>query len=78
MDIIKCKKCNSEIAIDKNTIYPIDCDCGNAINKKQIPNEKMNFEEFMDSEGKTIIDDFLTDNKEFDRICKESYEEYLN
>ena len=35
MEIIKCKKCKSEIAIDENTIYPIDCDCGNAINKME-------------------------------------------
>ncbi len=46
--------------------------------EKQTPNKKMNFEEFMDSEGKTIVDDFLIDNKEFDRMCKEAYEEYLN
>ena len=44
---------------------------------KQIPNKKMSFEEFMDSEGHVIIDDFLIDNKEFDRICKEAYEDYL-
>lgn len=31
MNIIKCGKCRAEIATDKNTIYPIDCDCGNEI-----------------------------------------------
>ena len=45
---------------------------------QKIPNKKMSFDEFMESEGKTIIDDFLLDNKEFDRMCKEAYEEYLN
>jgi len=39
--------------------------------------QPMNFNEFMESEGKTIIDDFLIDNKNFDSICKESYNEYL-
>lgn len=33
--IIKCPKCKSEIAIDKHTIYPIDCDCGYAISKRE-------------------------------------------
>ena len=46
--------------------------------QKQIPNKKMSFDEFMDSEGKTIIDDFLINNKEFDRICQEAYTDYLN
>jgi len=44
---------------------------------KQIPDKKMSFEEFMEAEGHTIIDDFLIDNKEFDRICKDAYKEYL-
>jgi len=34
MDIINCPGCESEIAIDENTIYPIDCDCGKAITKE--------------------------------------------
>jgi len=46
--------------------------------EKQTPNNKMSFDEFMDSEGHVIKDDFLTDNKEFDRMCKEAYEEYKN
>lgn len=33
MEIIKCQNCKSEIAIDKHTIYPIDCACGCAIYK---------------------------------------------
>lgn len=33
--IIRCPKCNSEIAVDRHTIYPIDCDCGYEITKKE-------------------------------------------
>lgn len=33
MKIIRCPNCNSEIAVDKHTIYPIDCSCGCAIYK---------------------------------------------
>ena len=45
---------------------------------KQTPNKKMNFDEFMEAEGNTLLNDFLIDNKEYDRMCKEAYEEYLN
>ena len=31
MCIIKCSKCNAEIAVDKHTIYPIDCECGHEL-----------------------------------------------
>lgn len=34
--LIKCPYCESVIAIDEKTIYPIDCDCGQAIRKKDI------------------------------------------
>ena len=34
MEIIKCPSCNSEITIDKHTIFSIDCDCGYEILKK--------------------------------------------
>jgi len=79
---VKCKTCKKDylsVLLDVKD-YTDDCpDCdNNKMEIKQIPNKKMSFNEFMDSEGKTIIDDFLIDNKEFDRICKESYEEYLN
>ncbi len=31
MQIIRCKKCNSEIAIEDGKPYDIDCDCGERI-----------------------------------------------
>jgi len=38
--IIRCPNCNSEIAIDEHTIYPIDCSCGCAIAIKIYKNGK--------------------------------------
>jgi hypothetical protein len=33
--IIKCPKCQSEIAVDRKTVYSIDCDCGAIISYRQ-------------------------------------------
>jgi len=36
MRIIRCPNCSSEIAIDKTTVYPIDCDCGKEITCEEV------------------------------------------
>lgn len=42
-----------------------------------IPNKKMNYSEWLIECESDIINDFLIDNKEFERLKKEGYEEYL-
>jgi hypothetical protein len=39
--------------------------------------EKMSKDEFMLEVGSDLVDDFLIDNKEFDRMVDEAYEDYV-
>ncbi len=35
----------------------------------------MNYEDWYNENEEKLIDEFLMDNKEFDRMCRETYEE---
>ena len=37
----------------------------------------MDFEEFLENDAGQIMNDFLVDNKEYDRMCREIYKQYL-
>tara|TARA_R100001530_G_C4222031_1_gene130235 strand:+ start:105 stop:410 length:306 start_codon:yes stop_codon:yes gene_type:complete len=50
----------------------------NNMDKQTTPNKELNYSEWLTNfEGDGSIQDFLIDNKEFDRIRKEGYTEYL-